>query len=482
MIQQLHITYTNYRWHRITTAIILLLCVVLLYKLADGFPPRVWLFLVQVLPTLPILWQMRGIALFPPLIGLLLISFSFFLLWSLLISLLIRTALHWWHAYQEQRCLDQEIAELQAQEAVNQSSGDAEAYANEWLYGNSNPATHHAPYPHALDNASMGHAIPADPYENAYHNHAMQPPVNHLEDDDDVQMFHLASEQTISGGPPIAAGRSTSAVTLQTLVTQLRVAAISDPGVVRKQKPNEDNILAVHAQYTPDMEPPLLGVFAVADGMGGHHNGQEASRIAIESLRSVLLPALSALSGEHREEKRCADLLQQSVHRANHAVYQRQREQQKMMGTTITTALVFGMTAYIVNVGDSRTYLYRASDGLRQVTRDHSLVADLVHEGAISREEMYSHPRRNEIYRCLGDGPTVELDTFKVLLQEGDILLLCSDGLWEMVHDEDIEQIIENAAPHASQLSTQLMQAALNRGGLDNVSVVTVCVARNPVP
>src|SRR5947209_4428378 len=113
MIQQLHITYSNFRWHKITTAIMLLLSVVLLYRLADGFPPRLWLFLLQVLPTLPLLWQMRGIALVPPLLGLLLLSFSLFLLWSLLISILIRTGLHWWQEHQELQRLNQEIAELQ---------------------------------------------------------------------------------------------------------------------------------------------------------------------------------------------------------------------------------------------------------------------------------------------------------------------------------------------------------------------------------
>jgi len=146
------------------------------------------------------------------------------------------------------------------------------------------------------------------------------------------------------------------------------------------------------------------------------------------------------------------------------------------MGTTITAVLIIGNTAYVANVGDSRTYLYRESDGLIKVTRDHSAVARLVETGAITPDEVYTHPKRNEIYRSLGNSASVKVDTFTVPLKVGDLLLLCSDGLWEMVRDADIERIIEAALPVSSQICDMLVEAALAGGGKDNISVIAVCV------
>jgi len=148
------------------------------------------------------------------------------------------------------------------------------------------------------------------------------------------------------------------------------------------------------------------------------------------------------------------------------------------MGTTVTAALVVAATAYIANVGDSRTYLYRPGQGLTRVTRDHSVVARLVEDGIISNDEIYTHPKRNQIYRCLGEHASVEVDTFQVALRAEDVLVLCSDGMWEMVRDEEIQQIIETSRSHPTQISSMLIQAALARGGADNISVIVICVAQ----
>ena len=179
---------------------------------------------------------------------------------------------------------------------------------------------------------------------------------------------------------------------------------------------------------------------------------------------------------EQDEEEFLLNLLQDGVQRANNAIYQRNRTMPDMMGTTITTALVVNTTAYIINVGDSRTYLYRAEDGLVQITRDHSTVARLVEEGEIEPDEIYTHPQRNQIYRCLGEDPIVETDTFVVPLEPDDILLLCSDGLWEMVRDPIMEKIIASSSHLPAQISNILVQAAINGGGADNISVVVVGV------
>jgi len=127
-------------------------------------------------------------------------------------------------------------------------------------------------------------------------------------------------------------------------------------------------------------------------------------------------------------------------------------------------------------VGDSRVYLYREDEGLEQITRDHSSVARLVEAGAITPDEVYSHPKRNEIYRSLGHQSTVKVDTFSVPLQIGDVLLLCSDGLWEMVRDASIAGILESSLPDLARTCDQLRQAALNGGGKDNISMIVASV------
>jgi serine/threonine protein phosphatase PrpC len=143
-------------------------------------------------------------------------------------------------------------------------------------------------------------------------------------------------------------------------------------------------------------------------------------------------------------------------------------------GSTVTMAVLRGWTAYVANVGDSRTYLLR--DGrLQQITTDHSLVAGLVAAGKIQPEEIYSHPQRNVIYRSLGSDPQVEVDITRQPLQPGDRLLLCSDGLWEMVRDPQIKALLEGA-PDVWEACDQLVHTANQNGGQDNITAVVVRV------
>ncbi|GCE19490.1 hypothetical protein KDK_32900 [Dictyobacter kobayashii] len=177
-----------------------------------------------------------------------------------------------------------------------------------------------------------------------------------------------------------------------------------------------------------------------------------------------------------RQDEAYARLLAEGVQEANLAVHQNNMQQNGDMGTTITATLVVDGMAYIVNVGDSRTYLYRPSTGLRKVTTDHSVVASLVDAGIIKPDDIYTHPKRNQIYRSLGEKPGVEVDSFKEALQPGDKLLLCSDGLWDMVRDPKIESVVKAPDSNPAIVGEALIKAALEGGGEDNVSVIVVHV------
>lgn len=254
----------------------------------------------------------------------------------------------------------------------------------------------------------------------------------------------------------------------------LAVGTRTDPGIKRKHKPNEDSLFAMQVERTRNAQPQQFGLFVVADGMGGHANGQDASRLAIQTIINYLLPILSA--GDETSDEGFMKLLSDGVQQANHAVHQDNQERRADMGTTMTAALVVGPMAYVANVGDSRTYLYREPEGLVKITHDHSVVASLVDAGVIKPDDIYTHPKRNQIYRSLGEKPVVEVDTFKIQLQVGDKLLLCSDGLWDMVRDPDIQRLMRAPTSDLSQTTSGLIQAALDGGGEDNVSVIVVYV------
>jgi serine/threonine protein phosphatase PrpC len=252
----------------------------------------------------------------------------------------------------------------------------------------------------------------------------------------------------------------------------LRIGTATDTGIERKLSPNEDTLSVTHDFIGSDSTQPYA-LLIVADGMGGQGHGQEASRLAVGSLAEYVA---ASLCSEQAIPQTLLPLLEEGVQRANRVVNKRNREQRTDMGTTITAALIVDTTAYVAHVGDSRCYLYREPAGLSQVTHDHSLVAALVSAGAIQPEDIYTHPMRNVIYRHLGEKASLEVDTFAVPLANGDILLLCTDGLWEMVRDQQIAAILTSPAPSPSQTAHALIQAALASGGEDNVSVLVVQV------
>ncbi len=250
------------------------------------------------------------------------------------------------------------------------------------------------------------------------------------------------------------------------------VGTRSDPGIKRKYKPNEDSLFAAQGVLSPS--PQLFGLFVVADGMGGHANGEDASRMAIQTIADYMLPRVTKTPAMSDEQY--TQLLIEGIQQANLAVHQNNVQKHGDMGTTVTATLLVDTVAYVANVGDSRTYLYRPSEGLKKVTVDHSVVASLVEAGIIKPDDIYTHPKRNQIYRSLGEKAAVEVDSFTVQLQAGDKLLLCSDGLWDMVRDPKIEAVIKNADPNPTITGEALIQSALEGGGEDNVSVIVVHV------
>jgi serine/threonine protein phosphatase PrpC len=259
-------------------------------------------------------------------------------------------------------------------------------------------------------------------------------------------------------------------------VLAMQVGSDIDAGVERKQGPNEDTLFVTRGVMpSPSGTPKPFALLIVADGMGGQGHGREASQLAVQSLADYIS---GSLCSRQPASDNFLPLLKEGVLYANRVVYQRNQKQRTEMGTTMTATLVVGTTAYVAHVGDSRFYLYRQPAGLTQITQDHSLVAALVAAGVIRPEDIYTHPNRNLIYRFLGEKSMVEVDTHAVPLTTGDILLFCSDGLWEMVRDRKIAAILTTPISDPSQKAHRLVQAALAGGGTDNISVIVVQVSK----
>jgi PPM family protein phosphatase len=278
-------------------------------------------------------------------------------------------------------------------------------------------------------------------------------------------------------------------MTTYTPALQLKAAAGSHRGRVRQL--NED---AVMARVRPPEGGAALGLFAVADGMGGHQAGEVASRLALETLQDNLAIFFDGTATETAQPAQPSDpagdtlpnitsfleeRLRQAIVRANDVIYkyaQQNPDEAGNLGCTVTCALVQNDLAVIANVGDSRTYLLRDNE-LLQITEDHSYVGQLVRSGQLEPEGIHDHPQRNVVTRALGSQPEVEVDLWSYSLHTGDRLLLCSDGLWEMVRDPaviarlladdaDLERIVDN-----------LINLANAEGGADNIGVVVVELA-----
>lgn len=236
----------------------------------------------------------------------------------------------------------------------------------------------------------------------------------------------------------------------------MQVISRTHVGLVREN--NEDALLV--------REPSL---FAVADGMGGYAAGEIASRSTIKAFEAA---THSLRHGQ--EEQNIRKVMLEAFDKANTHVYKMavSNESYSGMGTTMTALYLPGDGhGYCCHVGDSRLYLFR-DDKLEQLTHDHTLVADLKEQGKITDEEAFVHPQRNILLQALGVEETVKADFFSFRLQEGDRLLLCSDGLSDMLRAAEISRIIGCADPE--QAADKLLEQSLDNGGRDNVSLILI--------
>jgi len=253
----------------------------------------------------------------------------------------------------------------------------------------------------------------------------------------------------------------------------LRIAARGITDVGQRRDHNEDSLLVDEA----------LGLYIVADGMGGHAGGGTASRLAVETIRKAI--------GEARENEpersvegsgddtRVPDLLQQAVEEACAVIHRTAQGDPELagMGTTVTAALLDGRTAFVAHVGDSRCYLLREGR-IYQVSEDHSLVNEQLKAGAISAEEAKHSRFRNIITRSVGFEPQVEVDLMGIELETGDAVVICCDGLSNLVDDSEILHIVEESPLDVAP--GRLVALANDRGGDDNITVVVVRVGDAP--
>lgn len=237
----------------------------------------------------------------------------------------------------------------------------------------------------------------------------------------------------------------------------LKTFSITDIG--RKRKQNQDYVFTSQRAIGN-----LPNLFIVADGMGGHKAGEYASKYTVETICNCI---------ERSFEKNPTLILQKAIELANTHIRRRASEDVSLegMGTTVVAATCLGKYLQVANVGDSRLYI--VNEEIRQITRDHSLVEEMVRMGGIDREAARNHPDKNIITRAIGANETVEVDFFTVELTAGDTVLMCSDGLTNMLEDEEIREILSGPRELAEK-AQRLIEAANAHGGKDNIAVILI--------
>ena len=239
-----------------------------------------------------------------------------------------------------------------------------------------------------------------------------------------------------------------------------------DSHVGKVRKNNEDYCMGEVIQT----EEGSIGIFALADGMGGHKKGEVASKIAVESIIQFLKENISKDSRIKMDY--LDDVIKQGYNYANQKIFDKVSEDSSCegMGTTLVVAVIYKDDMIMANVGDSRGYLLH-NDEFRRITRDHSVVEELVNANLITEEEARVHPRRNQITRAMGAEEIIIVDIFREKVEKGDMILLATDGLTGCVGDEDIKNIIKQDKD-IKEICEDLINQANDNSGKDNISVI----------
>ncbi|RMF78442.1 MAG: serine/threonine-protein phosphatase [Chloroflexi bacterium] len=248
----------------------------------------------------------------------------------------------------------------------------------------------------------------------------------------------------------------------------LRFGQSTDTGMVRNN--NQDSAYSFFVTSRTVENHPDFGLFIVADGMGGHHDGEKASAItsrifASNVIKNIYLPLITGQN--NADQPPITEALIDAVHMANNEVIAHIPEG----GTTLTAVVVIGNLAYIAHVGDSRVYLITQND-LEQITRDHSWVQRMIELDQITPEEALHHPQKNVLYRALGQSEALEVDAVTRRMPANSKMLLCSDGLWNLVEDDEIYETIMNHSSHPQEACDKLVALANTRGGTDNITAI----------
>ena len=249
-----------------------------------------------------------------------------------------------------------------------------------------------------------------------------------------------------------------------------QLVAASGQSVGKLRELNEDSLLTLTTTLAGNSGSLPFGLYIVADGMGGHQYGEVASNAAVRVVAGYIMrkfqPYLFSLKSSPPDES-LQEIMQTAVREAQKTI----QSEAPSSGTTLTAALVLGQQVTIAHVGDSRAYHIYGDGRAEVITRDHSLVKRLEELGHISPDEAENYPHRNVLYRALGQGEILEADVFTVTFPQAGYLMLCSDGLWGVVTDQDIFRIIKEA-PSLQRACQNLVEAANAAGGPDNISVI----------
>jgi len=242
-----------------------------------------------------------------------------------------------------------------------------------------------------------------------------------------------------------------------------KIGMLTDVGQVRTV--DEDSILAADLSFGVNSESSKFLLLAVADGMGGHAKGEEASKIALNAIARAVIPDLL-------NNTSFTKILEKGIQNANQDIldYTAKNPEASGMGTTSVCAVVKDNQIHLANVGDSRAYRV-SDDEICRVTKDHSYVQALIDEGDITEEQAREHPRKNEITRAVGIMPSIEVDTMKLTLDSDESLLLCCDGVIAHLSDDDIHKIIRDS-PDPQTACQEIVDMANERGGSDNISLI----------